>query len=769
MSPNITSAPTLTDLLFEKAEVGLCLVAPDDTVIRANSEWLRSTRFTNEQVVGESIIELFPETRDVALALQARARAGHCVEVPRHALMVNGRETWWEGSIEPVPIEGGTGLLITAREITPERREASIGSGADEERFSPFFHTATIGAAELDLDGRFIAVNDRLCDLTGYSRAELLGLTPADLTHPGDRQFDEPHLSAYLRGELPTYQAEKRYVCKDGAVIWVEVSAAMVRDATGRPLRSAGIIQDITERKRAEGALRESEERFRAAFGASPDAININRLSDGVYVSVNDGFTRMSGWSAAEAIGKTTAELGVWEDRAERDRLMERLLADEAVHGAEARFRRKDGSVLTASISARIFTARGERFLLAITRDVSDLKRAENVLREADRQKNQFLAMLSHELRNPLAPIRNSLFILDRAAPGGERARKAQAILNRQIGQLTWLIDDLLDVTRIAHGKIQLQHGRLDLNEVAHRCVEDHRTVFAKSDVRLEVLPAAAEVWVNGDRVRLAQVVGNLLQNAAKFTPHGGKTTVSVQADPAGGQAVLTVRDTGAGIEPAMSPRLFHVFAQAGATLDRSKGGLGLGLALVKGLIELHGGSVSAASEGPGKGAAFTISLPLDVAVTVARATPVQGGLAGAAAPRRILIIEDNEDAAETLRVVLELHEHVVEIAYSGRDGIEKARAFHPDVVLCDIGLPEMDGYEVARAMRADPALRRVALVAVSGYVQPEDVEMAREAGFDAHLAKPPSIDALERALAEVGSARQDQPAERAPRLPSRT
>jgi two-component system CheB/CheR fusion protein len=388
---------------------------------------------------------------------------------------------------------------------------------------------------------------------------------------------------------------------------------------------------------------------------------------------------------------------------------------------------------------------------------VTELRASEAALREADRQKNEFLAMLSHELRNPLAPIRNSLYILEHAVPGGEQARRAQAVIDRQIGQMTWLIDDLLDVTRITSGKIRLRHERLDLNALAQRTVEDHRTLFAKSDVRLEVLPARAEVWVDGDRVRLAQVVGNLLQNAAKFTPRGGKTTVSVQEDAARGEAILAVRDTGAGIEPEMLARLFHPFAQADVTLDRSKGGLGLGLALVKGLVELHGGSVSAESGGPGQGAAFTISLPLHV--TAARIAPSQRGLGGDGAPRRVLIIEDNDDAAETLREALELLEHVVEVAYNGPDGIAKARAFHPDVVLCDIGLPEMDGYEVARRLRADPELGHVALVAVSGYAQPEDVAMALEAGFDTHLAKPPSIDTLERALTEAGNTRQDKPA----------
>jgi CheY-like chemotaxis protein len=395
--------------------------------------------------------------------------------------------------------------------------------------------------------------------------------------------------------------------------------------------------------------------------------------------------------------------------------------------------------------------------MTGINIDITERKRAEElraseaVLREADRQKNHFLAMLSHEPRNPLAPIRNCLYILQRAAPGGEQARRAQTVIDRQVAHMTWLIDDLLDVTRITSGKIRLQRERIDLNELAHRTVEDHRTIFARSEVRLEVLPAPAEVWVHGDRVRIAQIISNLLQNAAKFTPRRGKTTVSIESDHARGQAILTVRDTGAGIPPEMLPRLFHTFAQADSTLDRSKGGLGLGLALVKGLVEMHGGSVTAASGGPGKGAAFTIMVPLDVtaARTKPAAQPVLGG-AGAGTRRRVLVIEDNDDAADSLREALEMDEHVVEVAYTGREGIEKAQAFRPDVVLCDIGLPEMDGFEVARAMRADPDLGRIPLIALSGYAQPEDVAIASEAGFDAHLAKPPSIDTLQRVLAEV-------------------
>jgi signal transduction histidine kinase/CheY-like chemotaxis protein len=374
--------------------------------------------------------------------------------------------------------------------------------------------------------------------------------------------------------------------------------------------------------------------------------------------------------------------------------------------------------------------------------------RNEEALREADRRKSEFLGVLSHELRNPLAPIRNSLHILRRAPHGGDQAVRATAVIERQTLQLTRLVEDLLDVTRISRGVIQLHRAPVELVPLVRDAVEDHRALFASRGVALELRAVQGPVPVEVDAARVTQIVGNLLHNAAKFTRTGGRVTVSV--GPEAGRAVIRVADDGVGIAPELLPRVFEPFTQADSSLHRASGGLGLGLALVKGLAELHDGSVSAASDGLGKGAAFTVTLPLGA--TAEQRVPPLAALGLHAAPRRVLVIEDKEDAAESLREVLEQEEHVVEVAHSGRDGIEKARVFHPDVVLCDIGLPEMNGYEVARRMRADPELGRVGLVAVTGYAQPEDVAMAKEAGFDVHLAKPPSIDKLERALAEVGS-----------------
>jgi signal transduction histidine kinase len=399
---------------------------------------------------------------------------------------------------------------------------------------------------------------------------------------------------------------------------------------------------------------------------------------------------------------------------------------------------------LVKPIDARILASKVSVFL-QLYRQKQLLIAANAQLIEADQRKNEFLAVLSHELRNPLAPIKNSLYVLNRAAPGGEQARRALGVIDRQATQLAKLVDDLLDVTRFTRDKIRLQKQRLEINELVRRAVEDNRSFFERNEVRLSCDLAPAPVFVNADATRVAQMVGNLLQNAAKFTPRAGHAHIAVAAEA--GNAVIRVVDNGVGMAPDTVMRLFQPFMQADQSLDRSKGGLGLGLALIKGLVELHGGSIQAQSDGLGKGAAFVIRLPLDAGAVLEK--PALRA-SGARVCRRVLIIEDNSDAAESLREVLELGEHEVEVAYSGPEGIEKARWFRPDVVLCDIGLPGMDGYEVAGAVRQDPVLQSTFLVALSGYALPEDLERAAQAGFQHHLAKPPSVDALERVLSEL-------------------
>ena len=385
--------------------------------------------------------------------------------------------------------------------------------------------------------------------------------------------------------------------------------------------------------------------------------------------------------------------------------------------------------------SIAVYSPKKDHFV-AVFDNITQRKQAEEALRkseadlkEADRRKNEFLAMLSHELRNPLAPIRNSLTIMQRAVPGGDQARRAQQTIDRQTAHMTRLIDELLDVTRISRGKITLQRERLDLCDLVRRTAEDHRSLFAKEGVDLEVHTAAQPLWVDGDQTRLTQVLGNLLQNAAKFTARGGTASVSVEEDRAAGEALVRVRDTGVGVSAEMLAHVFEPFEQADKTLDRSGGGLGLGLTLVKSLVELHGGRVEGRSGGEGTGAEFMVRLPLERR----EVEPASAGPSVEPRPlrrQRVLVIEDNVDAAESLGDALKLDGYEVAVAFDGSQGIEKAREFGPDVVFCDIGLPGMDGYEVARAFRSDAALRGVLLAALTGYAGPEDQRRAAEAGF---------------------------------------
>jgi len=510
---------------------------------------------------------------------------------------------------------------------------------------------------------------------------------------------------------------------------------------------------DITARERAEQALVEGEERLRGAMQRLESLLENSPLAvvewsvDFHITRWSRGATRMFGWSAEETYGRRIDELTLVypEDWPLVQQVMGDMLnGNRPRNVSKNRNVRKDGSTIhcewynsTVTDSAGKLTS-----VLSLVLDVTERKHVEQELREANRRKDEFLGMLSHELRNPLAPIRNALFILERAEPSGPQARRAREVAGRQVSHLTRLVDDLLDVTRIVRGKIELRRLPLDLAGVARRAGEDYAALLSERGVDLVSAVPPEPVWIDGDETRLAQAIGNLLQNAAKFTPSGGRVTLSVTT---GDTAEVHVRDTGRGITRELMSHIFDPFVQADQTLDRTDGGLGLGLALVKGLVQLHGGTVAATSDGPGTGADFTIRLPLLRRAT--RAARVADGETATVGRSRILVVDDNPDAAESLADLVRLFGHDAEVAFDGASAVAKARAGGFDVVLCDIGLPGMSGYEVAKALRAD-AGKPVRLIAVSGYAQPEDVQRSMEAGFDAHVAKPPDPARLEALLA---------------------
>jgi CheY-like chemotaxis protein/nitrogen-specific signal transduction histidine kinase len=379
--------------------------------------------------------------------------------------------------------------------------------------------------------------------------------------------------------------------------------------------------------------------------------------------------------------------------------------------------------------------------------DVTERKRAAEATKEASRRKDEFLAMLGHELRNPLAPIRNASYVLTRAHFDDPRSARATEIIERQVTHLARIVDDLLDVSRIARGKLSIERETTDWADIVRETADDYRAEFDARGIALIVALPDGPVWVRGDRTRLAQVVGNLLANAEKFTDRGGRVAIGLAADTQAGFSTLSIDDTGIGMTPEVIARLFKPFEQGPQSSARTRGGFGMGLALVKGLVELHEGEVDAWSAGPGRGSRFRVHLRLAEAPGVqavpATEVPVPEGL-------HVLVIEDNHDAAESLRTVLEMGGFPVQVAYDGRSGVAAARAQRPQVVLCDIGLPgAMDGYEVAKAIRADPSMHAVRLIALTGYGQQEDRRRAEQAGFDSHLTKPADPHALLDLLAD--------------------
>jgi signal transduction histidine kinase len=378
--------------------------------------------------------------------------------------------------------------------------------------------------------------------------------------------------------------------------------------------------------------------------------------------------------------------------------------------------------------------------------EIAQRKRAEEMLKEADRRKDEFLAMLAHELRNPLAPIRNAVQILQLRMPAEETLRQPLEVIDRQARQLAGLVDDLLDVARITRGQINLRKQPLELAEIVAQAVETSRPLVEERRHRLAIHLPNEPIFVEADPTRLAQVILNLLNNAAKYTEEGGDIRLTVERADDGSSVVVRVRDNGMGIAPDMLPKIFEPFMQGERALDRAQGGLGIGLTLVRRLVELHGGTVQAFSEGLGHGSEFVVSLPvIPNTETWRRAGSVGNGQSSANAsgsplhvPRwRILIVDDNRDSADSLAILLDMLGHEVQTAYDGETGLHFAEDFSPDIVLLDIGLPRLSGLEAARRIRNDLGLRDAFLIAMTGYGQEEDKRRSREAGFNAHLVKP--------------------------------
>jgi PAS domain S-box-containing protein len=514
---------------------------------------------------------------------------------------------------------------------------------------------------------------------------------------------------------------------------WLEMRGQPLRDLSGAMGRFIGIATDVSERKRAAMATAH----LAAIVESSQDAI-VSQTLDGIVTSWNEAATQLYGYTAAEMVGHPATPIIPAELRQEADLILARLKGGERIGNYESQRISKDGRQIAVSITVSPLLDSDATIIGAskVTRDITERKRAEDELRAADRRKDALVATLAHELRNPLAPIRYATRLLEPGVPA-EMAEDARRMIDRQLSQMARLLDDLLDVSRISRGVLEIRREVLDLREVIESAVAAARPLAQAAQLRLEVTLQTMPLPVMGDATRLGQVLGNLLNNATKYGSPGGHISIVSELDDS--EVTVRVRDDGIGMSADLIPRIFDLFVQAEPAGSRAAGGLGIGLSLARDLVHLHGGHIDAASDGLGRGSDFVVRLPRSAelpAMTESVAQPEKVRALGASGVS-VLVVDDNADAADALSRVLNLAGYQTRVAYEAAEALAIAASRHPDVVLLDIGLPDMSGHEVARRLRAEPWGAGMQLIAITGWGQEDDRRKSREAGFDEHLTKP--------------------------------
>jgi PAS domain S-box-containing protein len=646
------------------------------------------------------------------------------------------------------PIRDASGRLIGAVnvvvDISDHQRAMDVRA-----LLAAIIESSDYAIVSKSLEGRILSWNAGAERLFGYTAAEAVG-QKINLIIPPDRQDEEGEILARLRRGERIDHFETVRMAKDGRRLDISVTVSPVRDATGRVVGASKVARDITARKQAEDEIRRTTQTLRTVVHASPLPIVIVDPNPPLVRLWNPAAEALFGWTEAEVVGRPMPI--VPDDKQTECRLyLAAVGAGQAFNGAETRRLTKAGTTVFVSLSAAPLhdgAGRVHGILLMFT-DITDRKRVEDALREADRAKDEFLATLSHELRNPLAPVRHAVQLLHLKAPPAPEVKWALDVIDRQMHQMVRLIDDLLDVSRITRNKLDLRKERVGLADVVRSAVETSRPHLDAGGQELTVVVPPRPVYVDGDPVRLAQAIANLLNNAAKYTDRGGR--IWLTAERQGSDAVVTVRDTGIGIPANMLPRIFEMFTQVDHALSRAQGGLGIGLHLVKRLLELHGGSITAYSAGPGKGSEFMIRLPVLLDSTPGPAADTSDtDPAAPASSLRVLVVDDNRDSAATLGMLLRVMGNEVRTAHDGLEAVGVADEFRPDVAVLDIGLPRLNGYDVAGRIRQQPWGRTMVLIAVTGWGQDSDREQSREAGFDHHLVKPVDPAAVMKLVASL-------------------
>jgi len=598
--------------------------------------------------------------------------------------------------------------------------------------------------------------------ITSFNRqaVELWGRAPR-LNHPADRwcgsfklysatdgtpiRHDQCWMAIAIGTGVPQNAQEIVIERPNGERVTALAHANPIRDAEGQLIGAVNVLVDISERKRAE----ETQAKLGAIVESSDDAI-IGKTLDGRIVSWNAGAERMFGYRADEAVGQSITLIIPPERLDEEAGILAKLCAGERIAHYETVRITKDGRRLDISLTSSPIRNAAGRVIGAskVARDITGKKRDEaeharllDELQEADRAKNDFLATLAHELRNPLAPIRNTVEMLQLSDPPAIPLRSALGIMDRQLTHMTRLIDDLLDVSRITQNKLELRRERVELADVLHAAVESSRPLLTERGHDFGVDLPPEPIVLDADATRLAQVVSNLLNNASKYTERGGRIRLTGRRN--GRDALVTVRDSGIGIPAEAQGRIFEMFTQVDRSLERSEGGLGIGLHLAQRLVAMHGGTLSVRSDGAGRGSEFSIRIPLPAAAATERRPLRDAGHPLPASSLTILVVDDNRDAADSLGLLLGMPGNQVHVAYDGLRAIEMAEEVRPDVILLDIGLPRLNGYETAEHIREQPWGKRMVLIALTGWGQEEARQRSRQSGFDAHLVKPVDPAAL--------------------------
>jgi PAS domain S-box-containing protein len=720
------------------------------------------TGWTQAEAAGQPLATVFhivnEDTRATVESPTVKAlRDGVIVGLANHTLLVrrDGSECPIDDSAAPIRDGEGriTGSVLIFRDVTPQReRERERAAQLRTARLAEaVIQSSDDAIVRKRLDGTIEMWNPGAERLCGSSAGEAVG-RHISLIIPPDRLAEEDRIIATLRAGRRIDHFETERVCADGSRRWVSLTISPIADEQGNVIAASKIVRDVTERRHAEV----EREKFVNVLENSQDFIGMCDLQ-GVPFFVNRAGLAMVGLDTLEDAKRTpVAEFFFPEDR---DRILNDFLPQVLRDGrgeVEVRFRHfKTGE--PRWMAYKVVTLpdlNGKPIGFAtVSQDVTerkaladDLRRLASSLSDADRRKNEFLALLAHELRNPLAPISNAVRAIRLRQPGDEHTVLAAAdMLERHVAQMARLVNDLLDASRISRGKIELRRSRVAIAGVVEEALETVRPLANRMGHQLSVSLPPEPVYIDGDAGRLAQVIGNLLNNACKFTNRGGH--IALDLSRAGTQAVICVRDDGIGIAADDLPGLFDMFVQVDTSLERSRDGLGIGLTLVKTLVELHGGSIEVHSEGLGRGSEFIVRLPVAPAESeTPRTEPPMP--APPRASRRVLVVDDNVDAAESLAMLLTFSGHEARQAHDGAEALKVAEEFRPDVVLLDIGLPVMNGYEACRRLRQEPWARSMLLVALTGWGQEEDREQSRDAGFDVHLVKPVDHEALLDAIA---------------------